>query len=243
MPRSEQTRVPYLDFHTHLLPNMDDGSRSVEESLEMIRKMLSQRVGFAAAVPHFYASSDDPVRFFERRKNAYRSLRESMAQQRIKFPIRIGAEVNYFVGITVMDELPQFRIQGSNLLLLEMPFSSWNDRTVSDILELTRRSEYQIVLAHVERYLSYKGNRYLLNRFASHGVKMQVNASSFEGFFGKRRMLSLYDEGLIHFIGSDCHNSTSRPPNAADAYECLAEARGQDAVSELLHHGADALIG
>lgn len=223
-----------IDFHTHILPDMDDGSTSVEMSMQMIRKSLSQGVFCTVLTPHFYATRDYPKHFLEKRNSRMELLKE---KRNHGIPLLIaGAEVQYFEGITAMRELPQMRIEKSPGLLIEMPMGKWSNRMVSDLAELNSRGEYQVILAHIHRYLQYQ-NLETIRQLASLGIWMQVNADIFTGYLSSRRAFQLLDEGLIHILGSDSHNMTSRPPNLGDAYEIIERKRGSGAVKQIMRNG------
>lgn len=85
-----------MDFHTHLLPEMDDGSRSVEESLAMLKQMAAQNINWAAATPHFYAFQESPEQFLERRSASAAQLQKEMSQWKDLPRISLGAEVRYY---------------------------------------------------------------------------------------------------------------------------------------------------
>lgn len=228
-----------IDFHTHILPNMDDGSSSVEMSMRMLQMEHRQGTVCVVLTPHFYASRHTPEQFLQKRAYAMQMLKKTAANQ--KPVLAAGAEVEYFEGITAMQELKQMRMGKSTGLLIEMPMSTWSNRMIGDIAELNSRQEYQIILAHVERYLPFR-NLAAIRCLASSGVLMQVNASFFSGMFRSAKALQMLDEGLIHLLGSDCHNLTSRPPNLADAYTFIEKKRGKAAVKKIMDNGLQLLI-
>ena len=140
-----------IDIHTHILPGMDDGSGSLEESLAMAKESARQGVRLLAATPHFYATQEDPERFLQRREKSL-ALLESAWQE--GFPtLLVGAEVRYFDGISRVEEVSWLTLDHTRILLLEMPFTSWSGRMVDEVLELQRSRGLQVLLAHVERYL------------------------------------------------------------------------------------------
>ena len=223
-----------IDFHSHILHRMDDGSLTPEMSLDMLREQMRQGVDHIVLTPHFYASSDYPEHFLTKRRQR---LEELTANLTPGMPVLIpGAEVQYFDGITAMEELPQMRIGRSRCLLIEMPFLPWTGRMLDDILELTHRGQYRIILAHIERYLSY-GNEPALRKLADSGVLMQANSASFQGIFRSRKMLRLLDDGLIHLLGSDCHNTAARPPNLETACSFIEKKRGADVLQNIMNRG------
>lgn len=112
-----------IDFHSHILPAMDDGSRNIEESLQMLRMLQEQGVERVIATPHFYADENPPDVFLRRRADAWEHLRAHLTQG---LPhVLLGAEVHYFQGISRTAQVRQLCIQDTGVLLLEMPFSGW----------------------------------------------------------------------------------------------------------------------
>ena len=143
-----------IDLHTHVLPGMDDGSRSPEESARMLRELGAQGVTLAAATPHFYAGENSPDRFLRRRKEAWERLQPVLEPGMPE--LILGAEVCYFEGLRRNDELPLLCMEGTDTLLLEMPFEPWSRRMLGDLLELADRGDMRVVLAHVERYMPFQ---------------------------------------------------------------------------------------
>ena len=94
-----------IDFHSHILPGIDDGSKSVEMSLQMLRLLKAQGIDTVAATSHFYATQRSPQRFLFRRQEAWDKLRTALDADAPR--ILLGAEVLYFPGISHMEELPE----------------------------------------------------------------------------------------------------------------------------------------
>lgn len=204
-----------VDFHTHILPGMDDGSADPAESAAMLAEEARQGVDLVVLTPHFYATENSPRQFLARRSAAYQRLMQVI---RPEFPqLRLGAEVQYFEGMSRAESLDGLTVEGTPLLLLEMPFSRWPSRTVSEVLELNDRQGVQVVLAHVERYLPMQREE-VWRTFAENGVLMQASASAFRSWGKRRKIRSMMRDGMIQFFGSDCHNMDDRPPNLNAAY-------------------------
>ena len=204
-----------VDFHTHILPGMDDGSADPAESAAMLAEEARQGVDLVVLTPHFYATENSPRQFLARRSAAYQRLMQVI---RPEFPqLRLGAEVQYFEGMSRVESLDGLTVEGTPLLLLEMPFSRWPSRTVSEVLELNDQQGMQVVLAHVERYLSMQREE-VWRTFAENGVLMQASASAFRSWGKRRKIRSMMRDGMIRFFGSDCHNMDDRPPNLNAAY-------------------------
>lgn len=219
-----------IDFHSHILPAVDDGSSSVEESLEMLGALREQGIDTVFATPHFYATNDSPEAFIKKRAEAYEKLCGAMPPNYPK--ILLGAEVMYFSGISRVKELSSLCLEGTKLILLEMPTSKWSDYTVNELVDLACAGNVTVMLAHVERYMAYQSAA-VFERLCGEGILMQVNASFFIGRLTRRKALKMLKKGDIHALGSDCHNMTSRPPRLEQAIEIIADRCGNDVISEL----------
>ena len=223
-----------IDWHTHILPGMDDGSHDVAESISMINMQVSQGVHTVIATPHFYANDETVDSFLGRRKKALELLRAELPEGPPE--IRLAAEVRYYQGISRMADLKALRIEGSKLLLLEMPMTGWTEYMVRELIELSGKSSIRIVLAHIERYLSLQ-KQAVWERIYDSGILMQVNASFFTTLDSKRKAISLLRKGKIHFVGSDCHNMTSRSPQIGKAFEIIQKKLGDNYLSQMNEYG------
>ena len=229
----------YLDFHTHILPAIDDGSSSVDMSMQMLRQSVAQGVCGIVLTPHFYSHRDTIDRFLDRRRQA---LAQLTVRCRGRSPILLpGAEVYYFRDMAHVSELAQLRIHNTSLFLLEMPFKRWTDAMIDDVLQLQHTPGMSVVLAHIDRYLDDQP-RGLFEMLADHGVMMQVNAEAFCNSAASGRVLNLFGEGMIRFLGSDCHNLTTRPPRMADAIEVLCTEFGTERVNAFARESMRCLL-
>lgn len=217
-----------FDFHAHILPGMDDGSQNLAESFAMLEELTRQEADGIAATPHFYASRSSPEVFFSKRKAAWQKLKSSLPPNSLE--IRLGAEVQYFEGIHRLEGLERFRLEGTRLLLVEMPLCTWTARMISSVLEINSREEIIVLLAHIERYLPYRNNR-VLEQLQEHGVLMQAST----GFFVEKphTAMKLLREGKIHLLGTDSHNMCLRKPDLALASEIIKRKKGAYLLQEL----------
>lgn len=220
-----------IDFHSHILPCVDDGSSSVEESVSLLEMLGAQGVERVFATPHFDASYDTPYKFLEEREKAYRSLVGSLAGKGVP-NISLGAEVMYFPGICRMKELHDLKLEGTRLLLLEMPMEAWSDHTINELINLSCSGEITILLAHVERYLPYQRSD-LLERLLDNGILMQTNVSFFINRKTRRKALKLLKNGYLHVLGSDCHNVEFRPPRIDEAVSIIKNKLGEDMLDRM----------
>lgn len=223
-----------IDWHSHILPAVDDGSRDVKESIALLNLLNEQGVDTVIATPHFYANDESVDEFLTRRKAAYEKLSSQLPEGAPT--IRLGAEVRYYPGICRLENLKELRIEGTPLLLLEMPMSEWTDYTVRELLELSSAKGITLILAHIERYLPLQ-RKTVWETLAQNGVLMQVNASFFDAIFAKRKALALLKRGGVQFIGSDCHGLTTRPPQIGKAFSVIKEKLGSRFLCQMNEYG------
>ena len=223
-----------IDWHSHVLPQIDDGSRSLEESAELLTMLSAQGVNTVIATPHFYPNDESVSKFLERRAAAYEKLASILNDSMPK--VILGAEVSYYSGISHNEELSKLCIEGTRLLLLEMPFAKWTDHTIREIIEIASRGDVTVVLAHIERYFDIQSEK-IFASLQEYGVIMQVNSSFFNRNTTKRKALKLLANGKIQLIGSDTHNVSTRPPTLSDAYNTIEKKFGKDFIYEINGYG------
>lgn len=235
---SEQ--LSYFDFHTHILPGIDDGSRNTEQSVKMLEVMKEQKVSFIAATPHYYASVHSPEEFLAERDAATERLRKEQICS--DFDIRIGAEVQYYEGISRLEHPERFCLEGTNIFLLEMPFMPWNDRILSDVRTLCENSDVCVMIAHIERYIRIQPAN-LICALENMDVLLQCNAEFFLSPFTRRKALRMMKQGKIHAIGSDSHGLKSRTPNVGLAMEIIEKRLGLQFLRHFLHGESKLIYG
>ncbi len=218
-----------IDWHSHILPGMDDGSRSVEESKALLQALAQQGVDTVVATPHFYADDEPIERFLQRRAEAYAKLAGICTVR-----ILCGAEVRFYPGISKLEQLESLCLGGSFVLLLEMPEERWTEYTIREVLQLAGR--FTLVLAHMERCI-FLQKRGTLERLLENGVLMQTNASFYLHFATRRKALRLLKSGQVHMLGSDCHNMRSRPPRIGEAKEVICKKLGEEFLHRVNEFG------
>ena len=228
-----------IDWHSHILPGMDDGSRNTAESLKLLEMLSRQHVDTVIATPHFSADHESLDDFLARRKRSYERLCSQLPKDAPK--ILLGAEIKYYPGLRQHPDLHNLCIEGTNILLIEMPFGKWSEFVIGELLKFARSSDLVIVLAHIERYLAFQDAK-VLRRLYESGIMMQANATFFTRFTTKRKALTLLRDGGIHFLGSDCHNVMARPPLIGQAVQCIEKKLGADFVCQMQEYGESMLL-
>ena len=210
-----------VDFHSHILPEMDDGADSVETSLAMLRESSRQGVDLICATPHFYADEEDPKSFLQRRSEAYSRLREAMGDGKGYPDILLGAEVLYFPGISVAEEMRELCLEGTFFLLVEPPMLPWSEAMLDEIEACVSSLHCIPVIAHIDRYMRLLNAPELLNRVMGRKMLIQANAAFFLHRQSQDAALDSLRHGRIHFLGSDCHDLIDRAPNLEAALDVI----------------------
>lgn len=222
-----------IDFHSHILPGIDDGSASVEQSIAMLQAEAAQGITHVVATPHFYAHHDKPDAFLQRRAEAENRLNAALADHPELPKVSIGAEVLYFSGIADSRALSQLTIAGTNYILIEMPVSKWTERMYKDLEDIWRKQDLMPVIAHVDRYIAPFRTQRIPERLAELPVLVQANAEFFLHRSTKSMALRMLKQGKIHLLGSDCHNMTDRKPNLSEAVSCIEKKLGAGAIDRI----------
>lgn len=212
-------KICVSDCHSHILPCMDDGAKTVEESILMLEQAQKQGIENIIATPHFYPKDDDIEDFLKRRRKSIELLSEKYDES--KFPnIYIGAEVAYFKGIGRAKGIEKTAIMGTDYILIEMPFEKWGKTVIEDILTLKNDRGLNPVIAHLDRYMHLQSRQTLWNLHYS-DILMQMNAEYILKPFRRKIAANMIESGIIHILGSDSHGATERPQNIQTVSEKL----------------------
>ncbi|MBO5059619.1 MAG: hypothetical protein J6C82_01725 [Clostridia bacterium] len=223
-----------IDFHSHILPELDDGANNVQTSLEMLRISKASGVNTVIATSHCYPTDQAAVlKFIEDRRYAYNLLQAEGCSQQDSLPHIIKAsEVHLCHGVSKLKNLDELCIEDTEYILIEMPYDKWQDENFEEIYQLTRLG-LKPILAHLDRYMSQEK---LFSELLSLNVLCQINASAFLDHSMRKKLLRLFMKDAVHVIGSDMHNLTFRPPNLAPAYEIIDRKFGWEYVDFLQHN-------
>ena len=219
------------DIHCHVLPGMDDGSPDTAVSLGMLRRQAEQGIGTVCCTSHYYASREKIDAFCRRREEALDSLRPVLTRDLPR--LLPAAETAFFSGISECPDLDRLCIQGTRTLLLEMPFSIWNDFQVEEVAALVLDRGFRVVLAHPERFCGFKGNRERIRQLKQLPVALQVNAGALLSWRTRRLALELLREARFPLLASDCHNLTHRVPNLQEGRRTAAQKLGAGFLTRL----------
>ena len=190
-----------VDFHAHILPGADHGSVSVETSLFQIYSAIEMGVSRIIATPHFYPHRHTVNAFIKRRDEAFLLLKDHLP---FGVEIKLGAEVLICPGIENLPGLEKLFINGTNALLLELPFDNFDEAYCESVREMTSRG-IDVIIAHADRYRAFN-----IEKLLRSGATLQLNASSLLGLVKRKDVYSWLDRGAVVALGSDIHGEDKK---------------------------------
>lgn len=235
-PRSLYMRI---DFHSHILPKMDDGAKSTDESIALLKILAEEKVNKVVLTPHFYRDDENILSFLNRRDAAYERLIKSIDEngQNTDLPeLILGAEVLFTPSLSADPDFEKLCIGNTDYILLELPFIKFHDNFYSDFIKFLNRCDKKIILAHIERYLSFGNSVKDLQKLIEAGnITCQINCSSIAkaGFFDMKKIKTIIESGTVSAIGTDTHNLTSRPPLFKKAETVLQKKCGNTVFEQI----------
>ncbi|MDD4850389.1 MAG: capsular biosynthesis protein [Gemmiger sp.] len=216
-----------VDLHCHILPGIDDGAKTIEDSAALLQQELKDGVAGIVFTPHFYYERTTPALFVENRKQAFRQVANYAKQNKLPLAAKLGAEV-YFTRVLPTLELSHLAFAGTRYILIELPTTHHPGGIEDTLFEICQQG-YTPILAHVERYPYVTEDPTLLYNWVSSGVLAQINASGLlRGGPGARLLHKYMGWNLVHLICSDAHSMAHRPPNLRAAYDLLPQAVAHD---------------
>lgn len=202
-----------IDTHSHILPGVDDGARTISDSVDIIRELADQGVTDIIATPHYICETN----FMSPRKTngeLLKELKKLLSAAEINVNLYLGNEI--YIDNKILDLLKAKLVSplaGSKYLLIEMPLDE-EFPSYLDYFEELIASGYQVVLAHPERYQIIQKDYELIKELHDTGVLFQCNVGSFVGKYGKKAaktVKKLAKDKLIFMLGSDTHRSGGKP--------------------------------
>ena len=187
------------------------------------------------ATPHFYADSDNLCDFKSRTEKAYNSLCAAAKGKNLP-NILLGSELLYYRYIGISDAVPQFCLNGSRYLLLELTDDCISDSFFEDMSDLKNKLGIIPIIAHIERYYRAPMFKKLLKFIKNEKIPTQVNASSFFSNTYGRTAEKLIKKGYVNFLATDSHSTDTRPPKMKKALEYISDKLGAEYASGFIRN-------
>lgn len=213
----------FVDIHAHVLPAVDDGAQSAEESLAMLEYAGGIGIDVMVATPHCYIKDAAGLeKFLAKRAAAY-----SLIAAASPIKIVLGAEVNMCADLARIEGIERLCIGDTNYMLVEMPYSLWREDTVENVYALTLLG-IRPIMAHIERFTEQPHFGALLEL----PLLYQITADTLYDRFEKGRAAKLIESSLAQFIGSDTHNNGKRINTLEKAYAHIEKKMGGAAARQ-----------
>ena len=204
-----------VDMHSHLLPGIDDGAQTMEDSLELIKRMADLGYTELWTTPHvmadLYPNSTQTI------LGKLEDVRAALRSHGIRIPINAAAEYLLDEGFAAKIEQDDLLTLPGKRVLVEMSFVSATPLLDQYVFQLQTKG-YKVILAHPERYLYYRNKRDEYERLHARGVDFQVNLLSLSGHYGTptyENALFLLENGMVDYFGTDLHHATHADKLAA----------------------------
>lgn len=195
------------DYHCHILPAFDDGAKDIETSNQMLDKMQEQGIENIVLTSHFYPHREKSVTdFLERREKAFSEISHR------NFSFYPAAEIAVERGISELKDIEKLAVQGTKLILLELPFNNAGRWVIDEIHNIICDTGLKPILAHIHRYTKvFSKNDF--NDIINLNAIMQINVELLETFSGRRFLNKLIKNQQEIVFGSDSHNLSDRKPD------------------------------
>ncbi|MBR3161935.1 MAG: capsular biosynthesis protein [Bacilli bacterium] len=232
-----------IDIHTHILPGIDDGAKTIEESLNILKKAHNYGITDIVLTPHFIVNS----KFNTNNKDKYKLLnilKEELVSNNINVNLYLGNEVYIDTGISNLLNTDISTINGSRYLLIELPMNR-KSTIIDDVLYELSKKDIIPIIAHPERYTAYYNDYEFFQDLLDKGCLLQGNIGSLYNKYGlkaKRMIKGLLKKRMISFMGSDIHHNSSDLYSKninKDLYKLLKD---KDYIDNILENNARVII-
>ncbi len=232
----------FADIHTHILCGTDDGAKSEEEMLQMVKASYEEGTRLLFLTPHFYPAFFGDNR--EESEEAYKHLCKHCETHYPDLQLAFGNELYYkHDSISWMRSGLCRTMDNTGYLLVEFAVKETEDRIAEGVYRLQNMG-YTPIIAHAERYRCLSNGR--IWSFRQNGVLIQINSESVfrtKDFMQNRRTKALIAEGYVDFVSSDAHNMNRRPPAMKKSYEFFAEKYGHGYAKDVYYNNAMKIFG
>jgi protein-tyrosine phosphatase len=224
-----------LDLHSHILFDLDDGPRRIEDSIDMCRRAVRDGTTAMVGTPHFLSPLFEVDPSVARQR--FDALEKRLAEEDVALQIFLGGEV-YCAPETAAAVASgrALTLNEGRYVLIELPYDIVPAHFTQALFELETAGR-RVILSHPERYVEARERPAFLDELRDRGVLLQITAGALTGGFGsveRQFCRRLVKEGRVHVIASDCHSPTRRPPGLSEAYREAARLVGPSEAERLV---------
>lgn len=219
-----------IDIHNHLIPNIDDGSDSLELSRRLLKAAASEGITEVCITPHFMKHGP-----FNVRKKELLELFESFKEETKEINIKLYLGNELYIDpeldeLLLNDEI--CTMNESRYVLVEFPFEEYKREYDEYLYNISL--EYQIIIAHPERYHYVKKDHDFVKRWLNEGYILQSNTTSLSSSDSRRVIYDLLSKGRLSLMASDAHNE-NRPLSMIEAYDHIARKFNEEVAEYLMN--------
>lgn len=218
-----------IDIHCHILPDIDDGPKTFEQSVAMARMAADDGIAAIVATPHLNEKMYDPVEISRR----ISWLRHLLRQENVPITILQGADVSI---VFKPNQVQDFTINDTEYILVEFPHTHL-PKNAAELLQQYLDAGFKPIITHPERNGSIVNAPNLLMELVQENVYVQVTAGSITGEFGKQSQQCaqfLLRSGVVDIIATDAHSTSHRKPRLSQGMEAAAKIVGHDLAQKMV---------
>tara|TARA_Y100001970_G_scaffold21626_3_gene24742 strand:- start:8286 stop:9074 length:789 start_codon:yes stop_codon:yes gene_type:complete len=235
-----------IDFHNHIIPNLDDGSKSVEMSINMIKEAYNQGITDIINTVHYQhpkmENKNTSYDFIIDKINEFQKIADN---HNIQIKIHAASEVFFKFNLTEILDNPITTFGNGKYMLIEFQRLSFPKGYEDEIFKLQLKGIIPII-AHPERYRGIQTDINLAKKWIDKGYLIQIDCASIIGGFGKetqKTAIDLLENGYCHLIGSDAHNDKNRNFLLKDTLIMVQNIIGKDSTSVIINNSKKILNG
>lgn len=214
-----------IDLHSHIIPNVDDGSRTINESIEILNE--AKKVGFSDVILTSHYISE----YNETNAEELVILKEKLQEKTNDISLHSGMEIYIDEKIAELIQSKKvLTLEESRYLLMELPLSN-NVNYLDYVVYSLQNNNIIPIIAHPERYSAVQNNYKIVEEYREKGCLIQSNYASILGYYGKgaqKTVKMLLKNNFVDFLGSDCHRRNSIYPNIPKAIKKITKIIGKD---------------
>lgn len=233
----------YIDIHSHILPQIDDGAKNIDMSIKMLR--IAQQNGIYSIIltphnkPMHHNASPEKIR------SLTDEVQEAANKKEIAIRLYVGNEIYYRSNILeILEERKASTLADSMYVLVEFGPMDDFDYIRNGIYQLLSGG-FRPILAHVERYGSVASSVERVRELVKMGCYIQINAGSVMGQYGfgtKKFTRQILKQGLVHFVATDAHDDVRRRPCLLDCAKYIDKKFGEDYAEKILKENPEKVI-
>lgn len=230
-----------IDLHSHILPGIDTGAKTIDESVAMLKLCVENGITTVLATPHFRPDRMSVSEFIEKRDRAYNKLVGNLDVIKNYPNIIKGAEVLWTEDIADLEGLEKLCIERTRFILLELPCSCWSKEVYESLHRIIHERKIIPIISHIERYMTIMKNPNRILDLLDLGCYTQMNTHSLTDETTVRTAIKLIKHHMVQLLGSDFHNLMKRIPEFHEAFDVVLNDAGREYV-EMFERNARCLL-